>query len=56
MQCRCADGAPFDVPALIGNIAHKTRSHLQWDAQAERFTNNDKANEYCTMTTGRLIS
>jgi hypothetical protein len=34
------------VPALIGNIAHKTQSHLQWDAQAERFTNNDKANEY----------
>ncbi len=34
------------VPALIGNIAHKTQSHLHWDAQAERFTNNDKANEY----------
>jgi len=31
--------------ALIGNIAHKTRSHLQWDAKAERFTNNDRANE-----------
>jgi predicted dehydrogenase len=34
------------VPSLIGNIAHKTQSHLQWDAQAERFTNNDKANGY----------
>jgi predicted dehydrogenase len=31
--------------ALIGNIAHKTRSHLQWDAKAERFTNNDRAND-----------
>jgi len=31
--------------ALIGNIAHKTGSHLQWDAKAERFTNNDPANE-----------
>jgi hypothetical protein len=31
--------------ALIGNIAHKTRSYLQWDAKAERFTNNERANE-----------
>jgi predicted dehydrogenase len=31
--------------ALIGNIAHKTRSHLEWDAKAERFTNNERANE-----------
>jgi predicted dehydrogenase len=30
---------------LIGNIAHKTRSMLEWDAAAERFTNNSKANE-----------
>ena len=34
------------VPSLIGNIAHKTRSHLTWDAQAERFTNNARANEF----------
>jgi predicted dehydrogenase len=32
--------------ALIGNIAHKTRSHLDWDGQAERFTNNDRANDF----------
>ncbi len=31
---------------LIGNIAHKTRSLLEWDARAERFTNNSKANEF----------
>ncbi len=29
---------------LIGNIAHQTRSLLEWDAKAERFTNNEKAN------------
>ncbi len=34
------------VPSLIGNIAHKTRTHLDWDAQAERFTNNAAANEF----------
>ncbi|HXA05066.1 MAG TPA: Gfo/Idh/MocA family oxidoreductase [Bryobacteraceae bacterium] len=31
--------------ALIGNIAHKTRSHLDWNAKAERFTNNESAND-----------
>ena len=29
---------------LIGNIAHKTGAHLQWDARAERFTNSEAAN------------
>jgi hypothetical protein len=28
----------------IGNIAHMTKSHLEWDARAERFTNNASAN------------
>ena len=31
---------------LIGNIAHKTRSMLEWDARAERFTNNTAANQW----------
>ncbi len=31
---------------LIGNIAHKTRSFLEWDARAERFTNNAAANRF----------
>jgi predicted dehydrogenase len=31
---------------LIGNIAHKTRSMLEWDAKAERFTNNPSANQW----------
>ncbi len=30
---------------LIGNIAHKTHSTLEWDARAERFTNNEAANK-----------
>jgi hypothetical protein len=31
---------------LIGNIAYKTRSLLEWDARAERFTNNAAANRW----------
>ena len=31
---------------LIGNIAHKTRSMLEWDSRAERFTNNPAANQW----------
>ena len=31
---------------LIGNIAHKTRSFLEWDTKSERFTNNEAANRY----------
>jgi predicted dehydrogenase len=30
--------------ALIANIAHKTKSYLEWDAKAERFTNSTAAN------------
>lgn len=29
---------------LIGNIAHRMKAYLEWDAQAERFTNNEAAN------------
>jgi predicted dehydrogenase len=31
--------------ALLANIALATKARLDWDAQAERFTNNDQANE-----------
>ena len=31
--------------ALLANIALATKARLDWDAQAERFTNNDAANE-----------
>jgi predicted dehydrogenase len=30
---------------LIGNIAYKTKSYLEWDAKTERFTNNEAANK-----------
>jgi len=31
---------------LIGNIAYKTRSLLEWDARGEKFTNNAAANQW----------
>lgn len=31
---------------LIGNIAHKTRSMLEWNAGSEEFTNNPAANQF----------
>jgi len=31
--------------ALLANIALATKARLDWDATAERFTNNDRANE-----------
>ncbi|MFM8273329.1 MAG: Gfo/Idh/MocA family protein [Gemmata sp.] len=31
--------------ALIANIAHRTKTYLEWDARAERFTNNEEANK-----------
>ena len=31
---------------LIGNIALKSRSLLEWDSRAERFTNNAAANRW----------
>ena len=31
--------------AIAGNIAHRTRMHLRWDANRERFTNSDQANQ-----------
>ncbi len=31
--------------ALIANIAHQTKSFLEWDAKTERFTNHEAANK-----------
>jgi predicted dehydrogenase len=39
------DGHRSTTFALLANIALATRARLDWDANAERFTNNDKANE-----------
>jgi predicted dehydrogenase len=39
------DGHRSTTFALLANIALATRARLDWDAQAERFTNNEQANE-----------
>ncbi len=46
-KCHCdiETGHRDTTAALIGNIAHKTKSYLEWDGKAERFTNSDAANK-----------
>ena len=44
-NCDIELGHRDTTAALIGNIAHKTKSYLEWDAKAERFTNNEAAND-----------
>jgi len=45
-KCNCdiLTGHLSTSGTILGNIAHKTKSYLEWDAQAERFTNNQAAN------------
>jgi hypothetical protein len=45
-KCNCdiVTGHLSTSATLIGNIAHKTKSYLEWDAKAERFTNSESAN------------
>jgi hypothetical protein len=38
-------GHQSTAATLIANIALKTKSHLEWDAKAEKFTNNSAANK-----------
>ena len=47
-QCHCdiETGHRSTSATLIGNIAYKTKSYLEWDSKAERFTNNSAANKY----------
>src|SRR5262249_45598406 len=47
-KCHCdiETGHRDTSAALIGNIAHKTKSYLEWDAKEERFTNHTAANKY----------
>jgi predicted dehydrogenase len=47
-KCNCdiVTGHLSTSATLLGNIAHKTKSYLEWDARAERFTNNDAANKF----------
>jgi predicted dehydrogenase len=45
-NCDIEVGHRDTTAALIGNIAHKTKSLLEWDAKAERFTNKPEANRF----------
>jgi predicted dehydrogenase len=44
--CDIETGHRSTSATLIANIAHKTKSYLEWDGKAERFTNNPAANKY----------
>ena len=44
-NCDVEQGHRDTSAALIGNIAYKTRSLLEWDREMERFTNNPAANK-----------
>jgi predicted dehydrogenase len=46
-QCVCdiETGHRSTSATIIANIAHRTRSLLDWDAKSERFTNNEDANK-----------
>ena len=47
-KCNCdvLTGHQSTAATLIANIALKTKSYLEWDAKAEKFTNNAAANKY----------
>src|SRR5262249_47895464 len=47
-RCNCdiETGHRDTSAALIGNIAHKMKALLEWDARAERFTNSEAANRH----------
>ena len=45
-NCDIETGHRSTSTTLIGNIAYKTKSYLEWDAGAEKFTNNQAANRY----------
>ena len=44
-NCDVEYGHRCTTAALVGNIAHRTKSYLEWDAAAERFTNSPAANK-----------
>jgi len=44
-SCSIEFGHRCTTAALIANIAHKTKSYLEWNATTERFANNEAANK-----------
>src|SRR5579883_53202 len=49
-NCDVEFGHRCTTAALIGNIAHRAKLFLEWDAKTERFTNNSGANKALTYT------
>jgi predicted dehydrogenase len=49
-NCDIETGHRSTSATLIGNIAHKTKSYLEWDGKKERFTNNVGANKFLSYT------
>jgi predicted dehydrogenase len=47
-KCNCdvETGHRSTSAALVANVAHKTKSYLEWDAKEERFTNSEAANKF----------
>ncbi len=47
-KCNCdiLDGHLSTSATIIGHIALRTKSFLEWDSKAEKFTNNAAANKY----------
>ena len=45
-DCDILTGHLSTAATLIANIALRTRSFLEWDSRAERFTNNEAANQW----------
>jgi predicted dehydrogenase len=44
-NCDVPTGHTSTASTIIGHIALRTKSYLEWDAKTERFTNNDAANK-----------
>lgn len=45
-NCPIEEGHTSTANTVIAHIALRTRSFLEWDGKAERFTNNEAANRY----------
>jgi len=45
-KCNCdiETGHRSTTATILGNLAHRTESHLKWDRAGERFTNSEAAN------------
>ena len=44
-NCDIETGHRSTSATLLGNVAHDMKAYLEWDREAERFTNHDRANK-----------